>query len=638
MSIGLKLLLAFVVVALFSALVGGIGIHNMGKLSDSADRIYERELLGVAHVKEANADLISVGRAWRRAVLATTPEARRKSLEEVQQRYAALQRDVGEARPLFVSEKGRELWAKADAAQSEWKGELDNVLRLLAKEELSKISPAFQEATERLSPKTAVLDGVMESLVRNKEENAKRVAGEASDLYVWSKWLMVAVILGALLAGMLIGYFFTRGLKKSLAEVMAVAEDISAGDLSTKIVVDSKNEIGQLKASMKRMVEAIQALVRDSNALATAAADGRLDERGDTDRHRGEFGNIIVGLNSVMEAVATPLNDVTRVMGAVERGDLTQSVEAEYRGQLQQLCNTVNETVAKLAQMIEEVSTTSDALGSATSQVSSTAQSLSQASSEQAASVEETSASIEQMTSSIKQNTENAKVADTMSADCTSKAADGGAAVTETVGAMKQIAKRIGIIDDIAYQTNLLALNAAIEAARAGEHGKGFAVVAAEVRKLAERSQVAAQEIGQLAGNSVGLAERAGKLLDEIVPATRRTADLVQEITAASQEQTTGVDQINTAMVQLNQITQQNASASEELAATAEEMSGQANNLQHLMSFFTVAGKESKAKAPPVRQPAEMPRTVKRQPPMPSGPLPKKGNGAAADMSGFANF
>jgi methyl-accepting chemotaxis protein len=200
------------------------------------------------------------------------------------------------------------------------------------------------------------------------------------------------------------------------------------------------------------------------------------------------------------------------------------------------------------------------------------------------------------MSSSIKQNAENAKVADSMSSEGTQKAAEGGVAVTETVDAMKQIAKRIGIIDDIAYQTNLLALNAAIEAARAGEHGKGFAVVAAEVRKLAERSQVAAQEIGQLAGNSVNLAEKAGNLLQEIVPATKKTADLVQEITAASEEQSSGVNQINTAMVQLSQITQQNASASEELAATAEEMSSQAESLQDLMAFFTVAGGASAGK------------------------------------------
>ena len=162
----------------------------------------------------------------------------------------------------------------------------------------------------------------------------------------------------------------------------------------------------------------------------------------------------------------------------------------------------------------------------------------------------------------------------------------------QTVAAMKQIAKKIGIIDDIAYQTNLLALNAAIEAARAGEHGKGFAVVAGEVRKLAERSQVAAQEIGEMAGSSVAVAEKAGKLLDEMVPAIQKTSDLVQEIAAASQEQSSSVGQINTAMTQLNQITQQNASSSEELAATSEEMSGQAEHLQQLIGFFKVDGSD----------------------------------------------
>jgi methyl-accepting chemotaxis protein len=190
------------------------------------------------------------------------------------------------------------------------------------------------------------------------------------------------------------------------------------------------------------------------------------------------------------------------------------------------------------------------------------------------------------MTSSIAQNTENAKITDGMASKAAHDAVSGGEAVNATVEAMKQIAKKIGIIDDIAAQTNLLALNAAIEAARAGEHGKGFAVVAAEVRKLAERSQVAAQEIGEVAGNSVELAEKAGRLLAEIVPNIRKTSDLVQEITAASNEQSSGVGQINAAMGQLNTTTQQNASSSEELAATSEEMSSQAEQLQHTMSFF----------------------------------------------------
>ncbi|WAF83409.1 methyl-accepting chemotaxis protein [Metapseudomonas otitidis] len=275
------------------------------------------------------------------------------------------------------------------------------------------------------------------------------------------------------------------------------------------------------------------------------------------------------------------------VVSRIAAGDLTVNVETKG-GDTSSMLAAIKGMAEKLGQIIGEVRSNADSLSSASEEISATAQSMSQGASEQAASVEETSASMEQMSASIAQNTENAKVTDGMAGKAAREANEGGQAVRDTVSAMKTIAEKISIVDDIAYQTNLLALNAAIEAARAGEHGKGFAVVAAEVRKLAERSQVAAQEISEVAKSSVSLAERAGTLLDQMVPSIAKTSDLVQEIAAASEEQTTGVSQINTAMSQLSEITQQSASSAEELAATAEEMSGQAEQLQQLMDFFKV--------------------------------------------------
>ena len=288
----------------------------------------------------------------------------------------------------------------------------------------------------------------------------------------------------------------------------------------------------------------------------------------------------------ITRSITRPISEAVDVANHLSEGNLNVKIVVDSKDETGMLLTAMQNMVAKLSEIITAVRSGADSLASASEEISATAQSLSQASSEQAASVEETSASIEQMTASINQNTENAKVTDSMAGKAAREATEGGQAVSSTVEAMKKIAGKIGIVDDIAYQTNLLALNAAIEAARAGEHGKGFAVVAAEVRKLAERSQVAAQEIGELASSSVGLAEKAGKLLDEIVPSINKTSDLVQEIASASSEQTSGVAQINGAMGQLNQTTQQNASASEELAATAEEMSSQTEQLQNTMSFF----------------------------------------------------
>ena len=357
--------------------------------------------------------------------------------------------------------------------------------------------------------------------------------------------------------------------------------------LLAKPILDAQGQgLGRVTHWMDRTEQILSE--QEISRMVAAAALGDLSRRLSLQGKTGFFETIAQGMNQLVDTSEGAMTDVARVLEAFAEGDLTQRITRDYSGLFGKVKNNVNASAENLTRVMGEVRAAADALTGAANQVSATAQSLSQAASEQAASVEETTSQIDVMSTSITQNSDNARVTDGMATKTNKEAVEGGAAVSQTVVAMKKIASKIGIVDDIAYQTNLLALNAAIEAARAGEHGKGFAVVAAEVRKLAERSQEAAKEIGELAGNSVTTAERAGRLLDQIVPSIQKTSELVQDIAAASAEQSGSVTQIGGAMGQLSKATQQNASASEELAATSEELSGQAEQLQQSIAFFNI--------------------------------------------------
>lgn len=357
--------------------------------------------------------------------------------------------------------------------------------------------------------------------------------------------------------------------------------------LAASPILDAKGtRVGTVVEWVDRTAEV--AIENGVARVIDAAAHGDFSERLDTQRVSGFMATLANGMNRLIDTTEKGLVEVSALLGAFAQGNLTHRMQGEYSGLFAQVRDSANSTADNLTRILGEVHVASEALNGAADQVSSTAQSLAQAANQQAANVDETTSSVAIMTESIHQNGENAKVTENIAVKASQDASNGGKAVGETLHAMKQIAGKISIIDDIAYQTNLLALNAAIEAARAGEHGKGFAVVAAEVRKLAERSQEAAKEISELASSSVTLAVTAGGLIDQIVPSVQETSVLVQEIAAASTEQSQSVQRVADAMGQLSAATQQNAAASEQLAATSEELSTQAEQLQRSISFFQV--------------------------------------------------
>jgi methyl-accepting chemotaxis protein len=279
----------------------------------------------------------------------------------------------------------------------------------------------------------------------------------------------------------------------------------------------------------------------------------------------------------------------------IAQGDLTEQITVNSSDETGKLSLAMSNMQQKLSEVISRIMSSADILSSSSDEIKSTAEDLSSSANEQASSVEEITSSMEEMGATIAQNAANSKDTEDLAAKTAERADEGGAAVMETVKAIQTISNKISLIEDIAYQTNLLALNAAIEAARAGDQGKGFAVVAGEVRKLAEKSQVAAKEIGELAENSVAIAERAGKLFEGILPDIKKTSTLVQDISLASSEQDSNVSQINKGMEQLNQTTQSNAGAAEELASTAEILTDHATQLKDMTGYFIVAAEHKAA-------------------------------------------
>jgi methyl-accepting chemotaxis protein len=387
-------------------------------------------------------------------------------------------------------------------------------------------------------------------------------------------------------------------IQKVRPQALSLAEQVANLGFQNRLDEAREMMLGQVSPVMHKLQDALKAIVELEDQLNQEATRA-------TEAHHRTARNLmflIAGLTIVVAVIIATLiiRSLIRTLGGepayvaslmreLANGNLMVQLTLR-QGDRTSLAAAIAQMIEHLRRIIGDVRNVADTVATASEQINAAAQTLAQAATDQTSGVEQSSASLDKITVTVAQNADHASATEDLANKAAGEASEGGRAVQETVAAMRQIATKISIIDDIAYQTNLLALNAAIEAARAGEHGKGFAVVAAEVRKLAERSQVAAQEIGTLASNSMTVSERAGSLLNEMVPAIRKTSELVQEIAIVSGEQLAGVEQVNRAISQLSQAMRTSAAAAEELSATAEEMSASALEMQALMARFNTRG------------------------------------------------
>ncbi len=373
-----------------------------------------------------------------------------------------------------------------------------------------------------------------------------------------------------------------------------ISKQLQSSEKNIKLTIEgyryqvTKTEVSHDNKVVAHIIEwkDITSQVTVVNRLIDASNTGDfsvIDIKDNDDKSYIELSN---NINDVLSTTGATINTVVDALKKLADGDLSCTITGDYQGLFAELKNHVNATIKKLATVINTVQNNSSDIANAADMVNNTAQQIDKGASKQASSLESISSSMEVMSANIRQSADNAGQTETISRKASDDAIECGHAVDKAVTAMKTIAEKIFIVEDIARQTNLLALNAAIEAARAGEHGKGFAVVAAEVRKLAERSQKAAGEISDVSANTVTIAEDAGKRLTHLVPDIQKTAELVQEISDASREQDSSANEINTALEQLNGNVQQSVTAADQLATASNELSEQSDSQRHAMAFF----------------------------------------------------
>ena len=639
LAIGRKLAIGFGGVALLLSIVGAEGVRTARSIDKLVSDLHEKHAVPALHLKEANIQLIRISRAVRNAILDDSAAAVNKRVADIAKNDSLFRAEFKAYQDNIVRPAQRAMAEKLMVAFTRLRPQQDEVVEFaragndsIAKTRLTGIRAQAD-----------TMDALMDTLVDAKIVLMQSAVNDSGTAYRRSMGILIALIAVALTIAAFAAIGITRPITRAVSHLGQVADALAIGDVQQTIHVTSTDEMGQLAGSMQRMLDAqkslaaaatavsagdmsvdvrarsekdvlgnafvqlrgtMQELVTETSTLVTAAKAGQLSTRGDAQRFKGAYRDLVQGINDTLDAVVSPINEASEVLARVADRDLTARVVGSYSGDFAKIKDSINTAAETLDEAMAQVNVAAEQVAAAGQEIASGSQALAQGSSEQAASLEEVSSSLHEMTSSTAQTAANARQARDMAQTARERVTQGRASMGQLSTAIDQIkqssdqtAKIIKTIDEIAFQTNLLALNAAVEAARAGDAGRGFAVVAEEVRNLAIRSAEAARSTATLIEDSVkhaaaGVALNAEVLgrLGEIDNDVRRVSEVVAEIAVAGEQQNDGVRQISTAVAQLNGVTQQVAANAEESASASEELAGQSLTLTSMVQSFQISG------------------------------------------------
>ncbi len=603
MKVGTRLGLGFGAVIALLIVIAIVGIANMRGIQAELDDIVHDEFPKTVEANNIIDSVNGIGVFMRDSLLVTGQENVQKELDSILPLRKNIKENIDKLQAEIHSEEGKAALGKILDLRAKYIASQDAFIKLQEAGKTAEAKKLFMDVGMELQDNYIVAVGELVAL----QSNRMIKIGEAANQQVKSALILIVVLsLIAVLVGVIVAIMIVRGLMKQLGGEPDYAAEavhkIAAGDLSMDLTV-KQGDTGSLLYSMKTMQDSLRAIVGEIKHIVEAAAvRGDFSVKMGLEGKAGYTKELSELLNQLSTVTNEGLNDVLRVANALAKGDLTQTIAKDYPGTFGEVKTGVNDTVANLKGLVGQIKDATDTINTAAKEIASGNSDLSQRTEEQASSLEETASSMEELTSTVKQNAENAKQANQLAINSSDIAVKGGAVVGEVVTTMdaineasRKIVDIISVIDGIAFQTNILALNAAVEAARAGEQGRGFAVVAGEVRNLAQRSAAAAKEIKTLIDNSVEKVEggsklvaQAGQTMEEIVNSIKRVTDIMSEITAASVEQSSGIEQVNLAITQMDEVTQQNAALVEEAAAAAEALEEQAQNLSVSVATFRV--------------------------------------------------